>query len=128
MRHLLAIILGAVLTLAVGSSALADPGPTSAFGGSYLMGSADGSLVAFQMPTGWVRWELNGVPIANYGVDDVARAASVGYSDPSVLVPSGAIRGTYVACAADLTWLAFIMPDGSIRWEHDGMPAALALP
>ena len=72
MRQLIAAIFGIVLTLAVASSALADTTPTSRFGGMYLMSSNDGSLVAFLMADGRVRWELDGLPMAAYGVDDVA--------------------------------------------------------
>ena len=50
------------------------------------------------------------------------RAATVGFDDASVLVLGGAIRGVFVMGSADASWLAFQMPDGSVRWEHDGVP------
>ena len=123
MRQLIAAIFGIVLTLAVASPALADTTPTSRFGGMYLMSSNDGSLVAFLMAAGRVRWELDGLPMAAYGVDDVARAASMGFSDGSLLVLGGSVRGVYVASSADGSWIAYQMPDLSVRWEHDGLPA-----
>ena len=125
MRQLVAAIFGIVLTLAVASPALADPTPipTSRFGGMYLMSSNDGSLVAFLMADGRVRWEIDGLPMAAYGVDDVARAASMGFSDGSLLVLGGAVRGVYVASSSDGSWIAYQMPDLSVRWEHDGLPA-----
>ena len=117
-------------TFAFASPALADPVttssdlvPASAFGGSYLMTSADGHLVAFQMADGRVRWELDGMPLSQWGVDDAVRAAAVGFGDPSVLVIGGAVRGVFVMGSADGSWMAFQMPDGSLRWEHDGVPA-----
>jgi hypothetical protein len=125
MRRLITAVFGLVLTLAVASPVLADVTPTSRFGGAYLMSSADGQLVAFAMPDGRIRWELDGLPLAVYGVNDVARAGSVGFSDPSLLVPGGTVRGVYVASSADGSWMAFQMPDLSIRWEHNGVPAPL---
>lgn len=125
MRQLIAAIFACVLTAAVASPALADPTavPMSRFGGMYLMASGDGQLVAFLMADGRVRWELDGLPLADYGVNDVARAASLGFSDGSLLVLGGAVRGVYVASSADGSWMAYQMPDLSIRWEHDGVPA-----
>ena len=125
MRRLITAVFGLVLTLAVASPVLADVTPTSRFGGAYVMSSADGQLVAFAMPDGRIRWELDGLPLADYGVNDVARAGSVGFSDPSLLVLGGTVRGVYVASSADGSWMAFQMPDLSIRWEHNGVPAPL---
>ena len=125
MRQLKTILIGAILSLAIATPALADPGLTSPFGGAFLMASADGTLVAFQMPSGRVRWELDGMPLSDWGVNDTVRAASVGYSDPSVLVLGGQIRGIYVAASDDGSWMAFLMPDFSIRWEHNGLPATM---
>ena len=127
MRHLKSIFLGAVLSIALATPALADPGtvPTSVWGGTFLMASADGTLVAFQMADGRVRWELEGMPLSAWGVNDIARASSVGYSDPSVLVPGGMVRGVYVAASEDGSWMAFMMPDLSMRWEHNGIPASM---
>ena len=117
------------LTLAFASPALADPVttsselvPMSSLGGSYLMSSPDGRLVAFQTADGRVRWELDGLPWSDWGVNDAVRAATVGFDDASVLVLGGAIRGVFVMGSADASWLAFQMPDGSVRWEHDGVP------
>jgi hypothetical protein len=125
MHQLIAAIFGCALTLAVASPALADPTPvpTSQFGGMYLMSSGDGQLVAFLMADGRVRWELDGLPLAEYGVNDVARAASLGFSDSSLLVLGGTVRGVYVASSADGSWIAYQMPDLSVRWEHNGVPA-----
>ena len=116
-------------TLAFASPALADPVttssalvPTSSLGGSYLMSSPDGRLVAFQTADGRVRWELDGLPWSDWGVNDSVRAASVGFDDVSLLVLGGAIRGVFVMATTDGSWLAFQMPDGSVRWEHDGVP------
>src|SRR5438094_2517830 len=116
MRQLIASISGTVLTLAVASPALADTTPTSRFGGMYLMSSNDGSLVAFLMPDGRVRWELDGLPMAAYGVDDLARAASMGFSDGSLLVLGGSVRGVYVASSADGRWIGCQMPDPWAAW------------
>ena len=117
------------LTLAFASPALADPVttsselvPMSSLGGSYLMSSPDGRLVAFQTADGRVRWELDGLPWSDWGVNDAVRDATVGFDDASVLVLGGAIRGVFVMGSADASWLAFQMPDGSVRWEHDGVP------
>ena len=71
---------------------------------------------------GRVRWELDGLPWSDWGVNDAVRAATVGFDDASVLVLGGAIRGVFVMGSADASWLAFQMPDGSVRWEHDGVP------
>src|SRR5438445_2230051 len=100
MRQLIAAIFGIVLTLAVASPALADTTPTSRFGGMYLMSSNDGSLVAFLMAHGRVRWELDGLPMAAYGVDDVVRAESLGFSDGLLLELGGLVRDVIVATAA----------------------------
>ena len=123
------IVTTCALTLAFASPALADPVttsselvPMSSLGGSYLMSSPDGRLVAFQTADGRVRWELDGLPWSDWGVNDAVRAATVGFDDASVLVLGGAIRGVFVMGSADASWLAFQMPDGSVRWEHDGVP------
>ena len=123
------------LTLAFASPALADPVttsselvPMSSLGGSYLMSSPDGRLVAFQTADGRVRSpqdhrrRARGLPWSDWGVNDAVRAATVGFDDASVLVLGGAIRGVFVMGSADASWLAFQMPDGSVRWEHDGVP------
>ena len=127
MRSLKSIFLGAVLSIALATPALADPGtvPTSVWGGTFLMASSDGTLMAFQMADGRVRWELGGTPLSGWGVNDTARASSVGYSDSSVLVPGGMVRGIYVAASEDGSWMAFMMPDLSMRWEHNGIPASM---
>ena len=128
MRRSLSItLLSLALILVFGGSALADPGapgtiPTSVFGGTYFAMSEDGSTVGFKMPDGHIRWEVNGVPISNYGVNDVTLAEAVGFDDPSVLVFGGTISGTYFAASLDGTAMAFKMPDGTIRWELNGVP------
>ncbi len=61
--------------------------------------------------------------MSDYGVNDLARASSAGFSDRSLLVPGGAVRGFYLASSGDGSWMAFQMPDGSVRWELNGVPA-----
>jgi len=34
----------------------------------------------------------------------------------------GVVGGTYFAASADGTAMAFKMPDGTLRWEIDGIP------
>lgn len=122
-RSLITPILAVALLVAFGGAALADQTvPVSIFGGTYFGMSDDHSAIAFKMPDGRIRWELNGVPISNYGVDDVARAASVGYESPQVLVLYGRIRGTYFAASSDGSAIAYRMPDGTLRWELNGVP------
>jgi outer membrane protein assembly factor BamB len=123
-RQLLATpILALALIVALGSTALADPVPASMFGGTYFAMSEDHTAVAFKMADGHLRWEVNGVPISNYGVDDVARAASIGYDNATVLVLYGRIRGTYFGASQDGSVMGFLMPDGTTRWELNGVPA-----
>lgn len=124
MRQLLIVpFLAVALLLGFGGAALADGTvPVSIFGGSYFGMSDDHSAIAFKMPDGRIRWEVNGVPISNYGVDDVARAAMVGYESPQVLVLYGRIRGTYFASSSDGSAIAYRMPDGTLRWEINGVP------
>lgn len=126
-RSISLTLLSLALTLVFGGSALADPGapgtiPTSVFGGTYFAMSEDGSTIGFKMPDGRIRWEVNGTPISNYGVNDATLAQAVGFDDPTVLVLGGSIRGTYFAASEDGTAMAFRMPDGTIRWEIDGIP------
>ena len=119
-------ILAIALTFALGGAALADPAaPVSLFSGTYFAMSADQSAIAFKMPDGRVRWEISGVPISNYGVDDAARAASVGFDSALVLVPYGTIRGTFFGASADGSVMGFLMPDGMTRWELNGIPESL---
>lgn len=126
MRNLvLTPLLAILLTLALGGAALADPAPVSIFAGTYFGMSDDHSAIAFKMPDGHVRWEINGVPISNYGVDDAARAASVGFDSALVLVPYGRIRGTFFAASTDGAVMGFLMPDGMTRWELNGIPESL---
>jgi len=122
-RSISTLILSVALTVALSGAALADPTvPTSIFPGTYFVMSADQSAVAFTMPDGHVRWEINGVPISNYGVDDTARAASVGFDSLLVLVPYGQIRGTYFGASSDGSVMVFLMPDGMTRYELNGVP------
>ena len=124
-RSISASILSVALTVALSGAALAAPAvPTSIFPGTYFAMSADQSAVAFAMPDGHLRWEINGVPISNYGGDDVARAASVGFDSPQVLVLYGRIRGTYFGASADGSVMAFLMPDGMTRYELNGVPSS----
>ena len=117
-------ILAIALTLALSGAALAEPTlPTSIFPGTYFAMSADQSAVAFKMPDGHLRWEISGVPISNYGVDDTARAATIGFDSPQVLVLYGRIRGTYFGASADGSVMAFLMPDGMTRYELNGVPS-----
>jgi outer membrane protein assembly factor BamB len=128
MRRSISItLLSLALTLVFGGSAFADPGtpgvvPVSIFGGTYFAMSEDGTAIAFKMPDGRIRWEINGVPISNYGVNDVTLAEAVGFDDPNVLVLGGAIGGTYFGSSEDGTAMSFKMPDGTIRWELNGVP------
>ena len=122
-------VLAAMLMLGASSSALADPSvpgvaPTSIFGGTYFAMSEDGMAVGFKMPDGHVRWEINGVPISNYGVNDVAQATVLGFDAANVLVVGGNVRGVFFAASADGTAMGYRMPDGSIRWEMNGEPIA----
>ena len=120
-------ILAIAFTLALSGAALAEPTvPTSIFPGTYFATSADQSAVAFKMPDGHLRWEISGVPISNYGVDDTARAATVGFDSPQVLVLYGSIRGTYFGASSDGSVMVFLMPDGMTRYELNGVPAASA--
>src|SRR5438046_8987265 len=113
------------LTLAFASPALADPVttsselvPMSSLGGSYLMSSPDGRLVAFQTADGRVRWELDGLPWSDWGVNDAVRAATVGFDDASVLGLGGAIRGVFGMGPAGARCVAVPMPARSVRLEH----------
>ena len=131
-RSISTSILAIALTFALGGAALADPTvPTSIFPGTYFAMSMDQSAVAFQMPDGHLRWEIDGVPISNYGVDDTARAASVGlvgfvgFDSARVLVPYGLIRGTFFGASSDGSVMGFRMPDGTTRWELNGIPESL---
>ena len=125
-RFILTPVLTLVLAVALGGAALADPTvPVSIFGGTYFGMSDDHSAVAWKMPDGRIRWEIDGVPISNYGVDDVARAASVGFDSPQVLVLYGRIRGTYFGSSLDGSAMGYRMPDGTIRWELNGVPEGL---
>lgn len=122
-RLLLIPLVAAALSLFPAQAALAESVPSSPFGGSYYAQSADGSTVGYLMPDSRLRWEVNGVPISNYGIDDEARMASVA-EDPSALVRGGATRGEYYAASSDGSWMAYQMPDGTLRWEHHGVPMA----
>ena len=120
---ILAIVLTFSLTFAQGGAALADPGvPVSIFGGTYVAMCVDRTAIEFQMPDGHLRWEVNGVPVSSYGVDDVARAATLGYDSPLALVLYGRIRGTFWGASSDGTVMAFRMPDGTVRYELNGIP------
>ncbi len=122
-RFILTPLLTFVLALALGGAALADPtAPVSIFGGTYFGMSDDQSAIAWKMPDGRIRWEIDGVPISNYGVDDTARAASVGYDSSEVLVLYGRIRGTFFAASSDGAAMGYRMTDGSLRWEFNGLP------
>lgn len=126
-RWMTTSLLTLTLALVFGGAALAETGtpgtiPTSIFGGTYFAMSEDGSTIGFRMPGGQLRWEVNGVPISNFGVDDVAKAAVFGFDAPEVLVFGGSIRGTFFAASADGTAMGFTMPDGTVRWEIDGVP------
>ena len=128
MRRWLAIpLLAATLMLGSGGSALADPllpgvAPTSLLGGTYFAMSEDGMAIAFKMPDGHIRWELNGVPISNYGVNDVGQATVLGFDAATVLVFGGTVRGTFFAASEDGSAMGYRMPDGTVRWEINGVP------
>ncbi|HEY8807442.1 MAG TPA: hypothetical protein VIN70_07655, partial [Candidatus Limnocylindria bacterium] len=125
-RFILTPMLTLVLAVALGGAALADPTvPVSIFAGTYFGMSEDQSAIAWQMPDGHLRWEINDVPISNYGVNDTALAASVGFDSPQVLVLYGRIRGTYFGASQDGSVMGFLMPDGMIRWELNGIPEGL---
>lgn len=122
MRGAIAVLVLSLL-LAMGSVASADPGvPTSVFGGAYFAMSSDGQAVAFKLSDGHLRWEVAGIPVSNYGVNNVVMATAVGFDSPLVLVLGGAIGGTYFAASSDGTAMAFKMPDGTLRWEINGIP------
>jgi len=121
-RLLLTSVLTVMLALASSGPARADQQPVSMFPGTFVGTSPDGTAMGFQMSDGHIRWEVNGVPISLWGVNDTAMASALSFSSPLVLVPFGAIRGTYFGGTADGTVLAFKMPDGSVRWEINGLP------
>ena len=101
MRYAASTLLALLLVFGVAGSASADTViPTSPFGGTYYASSADGSFVAFQTADGRIRWEFNGTPLADWGVNEAVMASSVGFSDARVLVPAGRIRGSHTALVA----------------------------